>query len=1002
MNASGGWCLTRAIRHMYIEVSEGAIRAFGGERAPRPRGEARKGSVMLGKRVRLDARRRSTMPVVDRGAVALGRQNHFYGGVAVGVVLFLLGVGTGGVAEARAVSAPAGRAYEMVTPADKAQRRGGTVGLDLVANNPGVLSPDASGDTLLTQLFSGTMSDPAFALPNDYMVSRRTDNGWLTESLETAAVHGVAQAGNFLPTAANGDFSVSTWSSTRPLVTTANPVGSPPPALTAGYDYTRFPDSRGWELFVSDPALQPNDVASARFSADNNWIVRYGSIRGLLGVGDPTLAVTSGKNVYAQDLRTGALTAVSGCTGSGAAATSIPERLATGKLGAQSCVSGSPVSTRGAVLGAGDQNYGIAAPLAGSSARAMSADANRIVFASPDPSVTGTGQTSCGTGTGTATACPSQLYLRQTDDSGVATVRWISRSKVSNQDVGLIGRGVAFEGASSDGRVVYFRTNAPLTADDPNGTGAVVSGGVVTGSASANSWDLYRYDVPDGVGSDPGQGTLTRITAGPTGSADPNTSCSSVAGVNCSANAAGGAARFISDDGSRVYFVTAAPIPGVPTNTAPTNGTSTQAAGAANSNITTRNLYLYDANKSGSDRWEFIAQIPFPTSASASNVNGCASAYQTPGMPLAYSGSGAAATRTVLAFNCMHGTPDGKFLTFQTAGKLTADDTDNAVDVYAYEQDADRLVRVTAPAVGQSSYTCVSSGAVQCNGDLGWAPAGGGGGMMALTPDIWRHANVTEDHSVIFESTLAFVPEDTNGRSDVYRWHSGNYELMSPGSTADDSYFSGNTLGGRDVFIFTSAPLDQAREIDPADFDVYDVRLGGGFSSDPIIDPCDVMADKCQKEVAPVSGGSPQQSSSDSEGNVVAPPPTVITPRIEVSKLTASSARALARTGRTTVQVRVVGSGTLTVSGVARLDGANRTVARTSGAVDYENVAVVNRTIRLSAAARSALKRRGSLKLAVTVTLTGASAQRQTLTIKRNVSSSRTGARKTTTSRTRG
>ncbi len=129
-------------------------------------------------------------------------------------------------------------------------------------------------------------------------------------------------------------------------------------------------------------------------------------------------------------------------------------------------------------------------------------------------------------------ACPPQLFVRESDpDGGNPRVRWISRAVdglLGEQDASLLGQ-TFFEGASEDGDKVFFRTTSPLTVDDPNGVkdggGNVVApppGGVTTGVASRESWDLYMYDFPDAAGVDPGDGELTRVSGGPGGASDCN------------------------------------------------------------------------------------------------------------------------------------------------------------------------------------------------------------------------------------------------------------------------------------------------------------------------------------------------------------------------------------------------------------------------------------------------------------------------------------------------
>jgi hypothetical protein len=487
---------------------------------------------------------------------------------------------------------------------------------------------------------------------------------------------------------------------------------------------------------------------------------------------------------------------------------------------------------------------------------AMSNDGRHVFFEAPDPAA---GPSICSTATGPATSCPPQLYVRQYDSGGTnPAVRWISRSRstldlanlvatgahsyggsmIGGQQVGLMGSGATFEGASRDGLIVYFRTNAPLTPDDPNATG---SAPVTTGAASGNSWDLYQYKLP--AGGDPGDGSLTRISGGPTVGADPDIRSGS------------GAARYISDDGKRVYFVTTAPIAGAD-STPPQGGVTTP--GGAVGNSSTGNLYLFDETQTGPERYKFIARIS--STCAMSNAKG-------PGADFASSGSGEA--RQIIANpgnSCVHGTPNGDAVTFETVDQLTADDTDGSSDIYIYDARTDKLSRVSAPPSGTSSYTCPATFGGSCNADFGFRPFPSNDYETMFGWGGARHYNIAEgtegNVSVFFETRLSLLEEDTNGSYwDTYQWREGKLSLVSPGDSNNDAYFSGASTDGHDVFFNTSQRIDP-RELDNFDYDIYDARVEGGFEYTPKETPCDVLALKCEE----VAGEPPPAVTSASRG----------------------------------------------------------------------------------------------------------------------------------------
>jgi hypothetical protein len=200
--------------------------------------------------------------------------------------------------------------------------------------------------------------------------------------------------------------------------------------------------------------------------------------------------------------------------------------LADDRLTTRACEQGSPTDVRGAVLGSlMDPTEGSGQTTLGNSdIAAMSADGRRVFFTSPDPRVlAGRDRDVCDvddTAVEGGSRCAPQLFLRQYADDGTATVRWLSRPADalffdgggSPQMRPEALSGVAFEAASADGRYVYFRTNTPLTADDPNG------GLDPLVTASGNSWDLYRYDLGADLDADPASGDpadrLLRISGG--------------------------------------------------------------------------------------------------------------------------------------------------------------------------------------------------------------------------------------------------------------------------------------------------------------------------------------------------------------------------------------------------------------------------------------------------------------------------------------------------------
>jgi hypothetical protein len=683
--------------------------------------------------------------------------------------------------------------------------------------------------------------------------------------------------------------------------------------------------------------------------------------------------------------------------------------LANDTISVRSCEEGSPTDARGASIETKGR-------LTGSNAMNMSEDGDRVFFVSPDPYVA-EGRDVCETGdlaVEGGTACPAQLLVRQFDDAGNATVRWLSRPEDAmlrdgsgdpQMSPAALGTGVAFEGASRDGSVVYFRTDAPLTEDDPNG------GLDPLMEASPNSWDVYRYDLGTDNNTDPAPGDpgdrLTRITAGPTGTADPNTNCTVIATAgpqqdncwgtpdsaagNTEPNGQGGAVRFLSDDGDRAYIVTAAQIPGAD-NSLPAGGATTPTSPGDQVNVTTRNLYLYDANKSGAAAYKFIARLPFTLGFGL--LDGCASSHARSSGPQARAMAGGA-LHSAISSSCVHGSGAGDGIVFSTTGQLTPDDVDAAGDVYVYDAVADALTRMSAPAPGGQPYVCGRTGlgvvTTRCNGDLGMAVLdsyqGVGHGLAGQ-----RHWNVAQDGQgrltdVFFGSRLSLVAGDENvaesdvfGGMDVYRWRRGDgrLSLVSPGMEGGESaFYNGNSLDGRDVFFWTEQRIS-AWEIDESDPDIYNATTRDplpGPPPTPIV--CDVLTYACQGGGTGSIQSGTETSSPSSDGNAVSERRS-----LSVKGLGAKARNRAARSGVLALQVSSTGAGKVTAVAKSRIGRRMRQVARSS--VQATGAGTVQLRLRLSSAARSVLSRGRALRLAVDVSSPGVRGRSMTVRLERS------------------
>jgi hypothetical protein len=370
--------------------------------------------------------------------------------------------------------------------------------------------------------------------------------------------------------------------------------------------------------------------------------------------------------------------------------------------------------------------------------------------------------------------------------------------------------GGRFWTATNDGSRVFFTDCSRLTEDST----AVTSGEcreTVEGEEVLTGNDLYEYDVETGQ--------LTDLTV------DHN------AGDPLGANVLGVIGA--SQDGSYVYFVAGGALaPGA------TPGTCKPAIGATEAE--THALQLE----------EHEGKIPAGT--------GCNLYVLHRGEPLRFVAELSWRDNHLPEFSDVdetsygdwHGnlggrtaevTPDGRHLVFESWHSITGYDNltyengssvgEPHVEAFVYAAEANRL----------SCVSCNPSGASpEGRGNEGLLPGSAIGNTVSTYMLRW----ISEDGTrVFFDSRQPLVPQDSNGRTDVYEWEQegtsgcptaasarqdgGCTFLLTGGISTDASAFVDASANGDDVFFTTRAKLV------PQDHDenvkLYDARVGGGF-----------------------------------------------------------------------------------------------------------------------------------------------------------------------------
>jgi hypothetical protein len=372
-----------------------------------------------------------------------------------------------------------------------------------------------------------------------------------------------------------------------------------------------------------------------------------------------------------------------------------------------------------------------------------------------------------------------------------------------------------FAGASEDGSKVFFTTEQPLVNQD-KGTNP----------------DLYMEEI-EGA-------SVKRLVQV---SHEPHTAqAAEVQGV----------AR-VSEDGSHVYFVAKGEL-----TEGPNHEGKEPVAGADN-------LYVYD---SVSGATTFVATL-LKSEAEATGLEekGLSELIEELGR---CNGSdsckGEAVANYLLAIESIKGvwspadqrpvqaTPDGGFLVFSSLEQLTVGDESKVPQLFEYDAETEKLVRVS---IGHDGYN--DDGNVAGIADVPRIPEpnydgeksteDAGAGLPATVGSSLATSN--DGSRIVFESTDNLAPEAVAGANNVYEYREGNVYLISDGQRSPSGHAAhliGMDESGGDIFFSTEDQLV------PQDTDtllnIYDARENGGF-------PAPVSAASCSGDACQGSLGAP-------------------------------------------------------------------------------------------------------------------------------------------------
>ena len=299
---------------------------------------------------------------------------------------------------------------------------------------------------------------------------------------------------------------------------------------------------------------------------------------------------------------------------------------------------------------------------------------------------------------------------------------------------------------------------------------------------------------------------------------------------------------------------------------------------------------------------------------------------------------------------------NGRYFAFATYSRMTSDDTANqacppittalgtfkglCTSVYVYDAEDESLVCASCSPSGERPTGHTSLGTAE------------------PLLSAYRARVVTDDGRLFFTSPDRLVPEDSDGKLDVYQWDDGQLDLLSVG-TATDSTFADVSPDGDDVFFATADQLVGQDRDD--NVDIYDARVGGGLPDQGGPAPSSECAgDACRPPQSSPPGLRDPAPAADRPAPAVRP-----RPKLSKVRLSRAAIARLAEGARVPVRVRVNRGGVVKATVTASLGGKRTVVASASRRA--AKAGRVTLRLRLSKAARQAVGRRK--RLAANLTL---------------------------------
>jgi hypothetical protein len=250
--------------------------------------------------------------------------------------------------------------------------------------------------------------------------------------------------------------------------------------------------------------------------------------------------------------------------------------------------------------------------------------------------------------------------------------------------------------------------------------------------------------------------------------------------------------------------------------------------------------------------------------------------------------------------------PDGHYLTFMSERSLTGYDNRDArsgqpdEEVFLYDEEGGVLTCVSCNRSGArpegildpESFPGLLVDRPHTWPDRWLAGSIPGWTLFDFKQALYQSRYLSNSGRMFFNSSDALVPQDANGKEDVYEYEpevvggctqvQGCVSLISSGSSSEESAFLDASASGSDVFFLTAAKLSTA-DVD-SDFDVYDAHVCTTEAPCPpsassVPPPC-TTTDSCRAAPSPQPQifGAPPSATFSGSGNLLAAKPVVKAP----------------------------------------------------------------------------------------------------------------------------